>query len=145
LGLRCEICGDEIRGRPKKAFIEGAVLLVCDDCAKHSTHPPVKLKADVKVKPPVSLPLPRRGFQLGRRSKLFRGFESENYSVIEGYGNLIKRLRECKGWSQEKLASKIGEKSSLISKLETEKIFPTFEVARKLEHVLGVKILTETV
>ena len=143
--MRCEICGVEIRGKPRKAFIEGATLIVCEECAKHSSQPPIGLRAGARVKPPVSLPLPRHEPPPVRRTRRSQSFEVEEYSVVEGYGKLIKRARELKGWSQEELASRIGEKASLISKLETEKILPDFGVARKLEHVLGVKILSETV
>jgi putative transcription factor len=98
-----------------------------------------------ELKPPVGLPLPKERKSQSRSLKPVRGVGSEDYVIIEGFGGLIKRVREQKGWTQEELASKIGEKASFIGKLESEKVYPSFEVARKLEHVLGVKLISRMV
>lgn len=142
--MRCEICGSQVRGKPRKALIEGATLMVCEECAKHSSQVMPLTGVGRELKPPVGLPLPKER-KPQRSLKPVRGVGSEDYMVIEGFGSLIKRVREQKGWTQEELASKIGEKASFIGKLENEKVYPSFEVARKLEHVLGVKLISRMV
>ena len=141
--MRCEICGCEIRGKPRKAMVEGAVLLVCEECAMHSSQILPSSGRPKASRPPVSLPLPRERFPPRRRFRPVGGV-NEEYTVVENYGQIIKRAREQRGWTQEDLAFKIGEKASFIGKLETEKVYPGFEVARKLEHVLGVKLIAKS-
>jgi len=140
--VRCEICGSIIRGKPRKALVEGAILLVCEECAAHSSQIISTPSRARPSKPLVSLPLPRERPPTRRKAPPVRGIISEEYMIVEDYGGLIKRAREQRGWTQEDLAFKIGEKASFIGKLETGKVYPSFEVARKLEHALGIKLIT---
>lgn len=32
--MECEICGRQVSDNPKRAKIEGSVMIVCDECAK---------------------------------------------------------------------------------------------------------------
>lgn len=68
---------------------------------------------------------------------------SENLVIREGFSSIIKRTREKLGLTQEELGRKLGEKTSLISKLETGKLKPSIPLARKIEHILKVKIIEE--
>lgn len=136
--MRCEICGGQIKGKPRRAYVEGATLIVCEECARHSVQ---VLPAEERVRQHVGLPLPRERRPTPRRRLPAPLEDAEEYMVVEGFGRLIKQVRERRGWTQEELASKIGEKASLVGKLETEKVYPSFQLVRKLEHVLGVKLL----
>ena len=60
--------------------------------------------------------------------------------LVENYNLIIRREREKRGWSQEKLAKMIQEKESLIKKIENAEIVPEPEVIEKLERVLNVKL-----
>jgi putative transcription factor len=60
---------------------------------------------------------------------------------VEGYGKRIRRGREKLGFTHEELSRKIGEKISLLQKLETEKMTPDLALAKKLENTLRIKIL----
>lgn len=132
--MRCEVCGQTIRSRPKKALVEGAMLQVCEDCAKHasSTWEDYRSRPGPKVFTPSK---PRRA--AGTR------IEEEDYVMVEDYGQKIKKAREARGWPQEELARRINEKASLIGKLETEKVVPNLEVAKKLQHIFGFPLLTQ--
>jgi putative transcription factor len=44
------------------------------------------------------------------------------------------------GLTHEELSRTIGEKISLLQKLETEKMIPDQNVTRKLEHTLKIKL-----
>lgn len=130
--MRCEICGRIIQGKPYRVIVEQAKLTVCGECAKHGSQtwkPP---------KPPTLKPQPKTSL---KQSNLKPPID-ESLTLVENYGFKIKTARERKGWTQEDLASKIGEKASFISKIETEKVAPSIHVAKKIEHVLGVSILT---
>ena len=140
--MRCEICGSQIWGKPRKALVEGATLIVCEECAKHSSQTMPLTGARRGGRPSVGLPLPRERRPQPKSVKPSKDVRGEDYIIVEGFGGLIKRFREQKGWTQEELAFKIGEKASFVGKLETEKVYPSFDVARKLEHVLGVKLIS---
>lgn len=52
--------------------------------------------------------------------------------------NILKRAREEKGLTQQKLAELIGKERSLIAKIESENASPSVETAKSLAKVLGV-------
>lgn len=54
---------------------------------------------------------------------------------------MIKKRREEMGLSQEQLANKLQEKKNLIAKIEREEIKPDKHTARKIEKLMGVRIL----
>ena len=130
--MRCEICGQPIRGKPHRIIVENAKLTVCSECAMHGSQ---TWKPDTPKKSWVKFPIPQP-------AKRLKPILDEELILVEGYGFKIKMARERKGWTQEELASKIGEKASFISKIETEKVSPSLTVARKLEHALGISLLT---
>jgi len=55
---------------------------------------------------------------------------------------LVKNAREHMGLSHEELGTKLGEKASVIRKIEQGKLKPDNVLARKLEHFLKIKLLT---
>lgn len=131
--MKCEVCGREIPGKPIHAIIEGAKLLVCPACAKYSSGTWKERKRATltakTIKPTVRA---RR-----RRTNL----AEEELEVVDGYGEIVRRARERRGWSQEDLGRVVGEKASVIRRIEREAMAPSIALARKLEHALGVKLL----
>ena len=121
--MRCEVCGKPIRGEPIYRVIEGARMMVCPECARFGTE----------WKPPPSRPKRRR------RSDLLE--EVESLQPVEGYGDLIRRARERMGLTQEELGMKLGEKASVIRKLEREELVPDRRLAEKIKRVLRIEIL----
>ena len=65
----------------------------------------------------------------------------EELIVDPNYHVIVKKAREKQGLTQNELARKIGEKTSVISKIESGKLRPTIPLARKLEHALKIKIV----
>ncbi|WP_309491973.1 multiprotein bridging factor aMBF1 [Candidatus Hecatella orcuttiae] len=131
--MLCEVCGRTIRSQPRRAVIEGALLQVCDDCAKHASSTWGER----------GRPSPKTfSSKPGRAGRV--KIEEEDYVMVEDYGQKIKRAREARGWSQEELARRINEKASFIGKVETEKVVPSLEVAKKLQHIFGFPLLTQT-
>jgi len=137
--VRCEVCGKRIYGKPQKVVIEGAVMVVCGKCAKHGAtyHEPPK----PKLKTPIKRNL-RRSSPTVSTAKSTPKLE-ENLELVEGYGLKVRKAREKLGLSHEDLGRKIGEKVSVLKKIETEKMIPDNVLAKKLEHALQIKLLVE--
>jgi len=99
-------------------------MMVCPECARFGTE----------WRPPPSRPKRRR------RADLLE--EVERLQPVEGYGDLIRRARERLGLTQEELGMKLGEKASVIRKLEREELIPDRRLAEKLRRVLRIEVLT---
>lgn len=134
--MNCEICGRPIRGPPIRIVVEGAKMLVCQDCsglgeAGWEVEQPLKQRRPVAPKPIV---------RPSRRPRA-SGRLSEDLDIVEDYPQIVRKARENLGLSQEDLAKTIGEKLSLVKKIETGRAQPDHGVARKLEHALKVGLI----
>jgi len=141
--LHCDVCGREIIGKPHRVIIEGAKLTTCAQCAKLGSgewNPePKSLGASLRMEPTRTRQFKPRWTK--RRSKEIR----EDLTIIENFGSIVREARRKLSLSQEDLGRKIGEKVSVIRKIEVERIMPSERLARKLEHALGVKLLVPLV
>ncbi len=140
LAMDCEICGREIYGRGRDVVIDGAKLLACFDCAKSyvSTPQPPKQQITTSKKtysPPKIPPLPPR--QTPRREPVIRG----DLELVEDYRSVIRKARESMGLTHDALSRKVGERISVLQKLESGKMIPDQALTRKLEHALKVELL----
>ena len=101
---------------------------VCEECSKFGKVTSVIKKA-VKEKPRFySAPVAK---------------EEKSEILVEGFHEIIKKKRESLGISQKDFALKINEKESLVHKLEIGSFEPNLNLARKLEKILGIKIVEE--
>ncbi len=122
--MSCELCGRPITGKPVRIWIEGSQLVVCNYCSRYGSV--VKPRATVRPK------------QAIRRRELSMGFE--NTVLVSNYNTLIRQARENMGLTQADLAKLIGEKESIVRRLESGRMAPTLELAKKLEKVLKIKL-----
>lgn len=140
--MRCEVCGGRIHGKPKKVVIEGAKMLVCEECArlgsiyyepevKRSTSSYMPARRTKKTLPTTTLSTRRR-----KAPSL-----AEDLEIKERFGSVVRKARETMGLSQEDLGRKIREKVSVLKKIESEKMIPDQKLAKKLEHILRVELL----
>ena len=132
--LFCEICGREIVGKPARSLVEGARLIVCQQCSSLGTSLPAF--PDRKLAP--------RPFVAGIRThapieKLPKIVEESD--LIEEYPIAIKEARLKLGLSQQDLAFKAKEKVTMIQKIEIGKMLPNMRLAKELEHILRVRLL----
>lgn len=67
----------------------------------------------------------------------------ERYEFVDDLGNVVRKAREARFLTREQLAEMVGEKVSTIRRIENNELKPSFELARKLERVLKVKLLVE--
>ncbi len=154
--IYCELCGAPIpRGREKRAFIEGSVLVVCNYCYSKLVHKNIPA-TQIAQKPRQSRPLGHGSTQrtYGTSPRYITGVGTkqrrvqrslEKLELVEDYAERIREARERLGWSQKVLAEKVRESESVIKRIESGRLRPTIELAKKLEEVLGIKLLVPQV
>ena len=116
----CDVCGKNIE-KVNEVEIQGAILNVCDACTKFG--------------------IVKRTFvpRAEKKTVVERRVGEEN-TLVSGYGNRIKKARERRNLTQEKLARSINEKEGLLRRIENEEIKPSDDVIRKIENSLNIKI-----
>ncbi len=129
----CEVCGREIVGKPARALVEGATLVVCKQCAGLGKELP-GFPDRPRPRTPVGVTRTRAPIE-----KLPKAIEESD--LVEEYPRLIKEAREKLGLSQQDLAFKAKEKLTVIQKIELGKMLPTMRLTKELEHILRVKLL----
>ncbi len=142
--MRCEVCGRKIHETPNRVVIEGAKLMVCNECAKHGKttweEPPKPKPGMAPVPAPHQLGVPVQGpIQIKKRVVQAKVDTSEE--IVANYAESIRQAREKLGLSHEDLGKKINEKESLLRKIETGKMTPNDQLISKLEHTLKIKLL----
>jgi len=140
----CEVCGREIIGPAYVALIEGAELIVCAECTQYAKwfRKLGRTEGTIKARPAgagVRRPLMARAVRPGVPTRIS---ELEKLEVVEDYGRRVREAREARGLTQEELGRLVGEKASVISRIESGKMVPDVVLARKLEHALGIRLLT---
>ncbi len=128
----CEICGHEIVGKPGRSLVEGATLIVCQQCSSIGTRLP---SFPDRPRRPVIAPAHTHA-PIERLPKAV-----EESDLIEEYSRVIREGREKLGISQQDLAFKAKEKLTVIQKIEIGKMLPTMRLSKELEHILRVRLL----
>jgi len=116
-------------GREASLFrvkIEGAVLSVCKGCCSFGSIISAISEPRAEV-----------------RRHIIQAKPEIIEVVVSDFSNIVRRVREKLGLNQEDFAKKISEKESLVHKIETGHFVPSLDTARKLEKVLGVKLIEE--
>jgi putative transcription factor len=132
--LFCEICGREIVGKPGRSLVEGARLIVCQQCSDIGTRLP-----SFPDRPAPHRPLVAPSHTHAPIEKLPKAVEESD--LIEEYPDAVKQARAKLGLSQQDLAFKAKEKVTVIQKIEIGKMLPTMRLAKELEHILRVRLL----
>ncbi|MBS7642616.1 MAG: multiprotein bridging factor aMBF1 [Candidatus Bathyarchaeia archaeon] len=133
----CELCGRKA-SRTVKIEIEGALIDVCSECASKAKARVLreikKNYTTAKSKPSTSSNIRRDDISVELESRVLR----------QDYGRVIKEAREKQGLRIEDLARIIGEKSSVIQRIEAGKLKPDSDLARRLEKVLKISLFEAT-
>lgn len=129
--MQCEICGAEIKGKPLYIRIEGSELNACSNCSRFGT--PVERRAAATASTRAAKPLAKTGKQRDV-------FDQMVDVIVPNYGEIIRKEREKRGWTQEELAKRILEKANVIKKIERQELMLEEEVRKKLEKVLEIKL-----
>ncbi len=134
--VHCEICGTTIERRSSKiVYVEGAKLILCPSCYakmnKKLTSEPIKTQMEVKKATSPNI----------QRTSRPKDVVRDEYEVVDDFAARIKNARETLGWSHKVLAEAVRESENVIKRLESGRLVPTIELARKLEKVLNIKLL----
>jgi len=133
--VNCEVCGRQIVGKPYRAIIEGAKMIACGNCVNLASayweeKPQRRVKRTAK-------PLPRISVSGKKQPPAL----AEALELADDFSLRIRRAREGMELSHEDLGRKIGEKVSVLRKIESGKMTPDLMLAEKLEHALKIKLL----
>lgn len=128
--MRCEVCGDEIRGQPHRRIIEGGRMTVCGRCASFGTS---EWSPSMPRERPRGRPAPRRP-----RSEVEA---AETLGMVDDYGAKIRKARQGMGMTVEDFARKINEKESVIKKLEQEELTPNNKLVTKVNRALNIQLM----
>ncbi|MCS7115828.1 MAG: multiprotein bridging factor aMBF1 [Nitrososphaerota archaeon] len=139
--MRCEVCGRKIQGKPIRAIIEGAKLLVCNECSRHGKIVWEELEhAQPTLKPKTTAPRPPL-LKTQSGGKHLKENVEETLELVEDFDVKIRQAREKMGLTHEELGKRISEKVSVLKKIEAKKMLPDNRLAAKLEHALKIKLL----
>lgn len=129
--LYCEICGMPIVGRPYYAEVDGVEMTLCASCY-------LKLTRSGRARPLRRPSPPKRAASTRQRRVVIE------YEIVEDYDDKIKAGRIAKGLTTAELAQKLRISESLLRKIEQGKMKPSIDLARRMERVLGIKLLVPT-
>lgn len=124
--INCELCG-KVEERLQRALIEGVELSVCNHCIKFGKilGP---IKRQIIIKKDIRKDVPN---------------EEKIEIIVENYASLIRGKRESLGLTQKDFANRLNEKESTIHKIEVGIWQPDLALAKKLEKLLGIKLIEE--
>ena len=128
--VRCEVCGREIRGTPYRRIIEGARLIVCEQCSRFSSEE----WSPKPTAPPRARPRRRNEVE-----------SAEDLVPVEGYGALLREAREKMRLEHKELARMLGEKISTLKMLEKEELVPDQALAQKIKRIMKIDVLTREI
>ena len=135
--MQCELCGKEEKNL-KKVSLEGAVLLLCQSCAKFGTGTSTGAFRELA---PVDI---ARGLE--KRKKFLEEkdiFAEIKKELVLDYSEKIRNARLKLSLTPEELGKRINERKTIITKLESGAMLPTEEQIRKLERALNIILMSE--
>lgn len=118
----CHICG-AVRESLFKSWVEMTSISVCEDCSRFGKT----------IESPKIL-----------QSNWFIANKVEEIEIVErDYFLKIKNAREKRGLTHGELAKLLAERESSLHHIETGKLKPTIELAKKIEKTLGITIISK--
>jgi putative transcription factor len=68
---------------------------------------------------------------------------TQTVEIVDDYSSKVRKNRERLGLTQDQLGSKVNEKGSVISRIESGHMEPDLKMAKKLGRFLGISLLEE--
>lgn len=119
--MDCEICGKQTADL-FLISIDGVRMGVCQRCSHHGSF--IK-----KVEEPPA----------AREIRVMT--EGPENEVRDDYAATISNARRAKAWEQKDLAQRANEALGVIKKIEQGKLAPTDKLAKRLETLLGIRLM----
>ncbi len=140
----CEVCGKTLFGVPIIVEIAGHHATTCPSCARRIRGEQLKLLEKAKSQVPTTKQTPKieKVRKTAKPKPRMIERQPKEYEIVEDFGKRIKKAREELGLKIEHIAKAINIKTSTLSKIEAGKIVPNYDVARSLERVLDIRIIT---
>jgi putative transcription factor len=132
--MNCEICGKKIQGKPTQISIEHSVLTVCLECSRFG------VQVDKKTAAKMEMSVPRLGVRRPIPAQPQRKDQLGEFVLVEGFGSVIRKARESISMTREDFAKKLGEKDSVIRRVESGEMYPTAELMGKIERLLKIRL-----
>ena len=123
--INCDLCG-KVDERLNRVIVESVEMSICPSCSKYG-----------KVLGPLKKPIQK----ITRKN--IEDKEEKIQLLVDNYGSIIKKRRESMGLTQKDFARKINEKESTVHKIEKGALEPQLSLAKKLEKILGIKLIEE--
>ncbi|MDS0257264.1 multiprotein bridging factor aMBF1 [Thermoplasmatales archaeon AK] len=142
----CEMCGKEV-SKLTRVRVASAILNVCDSCQKFGT--PVDIPHQLAMQSPhinqeIVVKLPERKVIVPpAKPKPKKSEDIERLQIDPDFAALVRNARARLSLTQDELAAKVLERKNVIASIERGDLLPEIKTARKLEKVLGIKLLTE--
>ena len=130
---KCEICGSNIMGESHRIEVDGALMTVCGKCARLGR--PVREAIPAS---PMSRSPSEATMHVYRRPAAM--VPNDELVLREDYAAVLRKAREVSGLTQEQLGMKLNEKSSVVGKLESGTLKPSVPLAKKLEHLMKIRL-----
>jgi putative transcription factor len=129
----CEVCGSPLRASPNRVEIDGAVMIVCNNCSKLGRPLGPAFPVQGRASP----------VQNALRTMTQRPIQpiEVEFDVDPEYNLKIRQAREKLGLSQEQLGQLLSEKPSVIRMVESKKLKPDLTLTRKFMHQLKINLL----
>lgn len=143
--INCEMCGREISARAGiRVNIEGAVMTLCPTCfARYSSGRRREAGDKAPQSPPPSGKKAKPSGESQRKAR--PGPRIEKYEVVKDFSERIREARERQGMSARDLANMIRESENIVKRIESGKLVPTIELARRIEGVLKIQLVVPSV
>ncbi|MEM0158218.1 MAG: multiprotein bridging factor aMBF1 [Thermoplasmataceae archaeon] len=142
----CEMCGKETN-KLTRVRVSSAILNVCDSCQRFGT--PVDVPRQIAPSVPstnqeIAVKIPERKIIVPpAKPKPKRTDDVERFQIDPDYASIVRNARAKLALTQDELAAKILERKNVLASIERGDLLPEIKTARKLEKVLGVKLLIE--
>ncbi len=125
--MQCDMCGTGT-DNPKKGDVEGIVMNLCSSCMRYAK--PVKEKPKKVI---------NNNLVKKKTPKLLEMESSEH--IVDDFAERITKKRRELQMPQKAFAVKLAEKESVIHSIETGKHEPDLSLAKKIERLLGIKLI----
>ena len=131
--MLCEMCGSESAMLSSRK-ISGSVIQVCSSCVDLGSEP--THRESIGHRAYVAQTLQKRNMK-----RRYSDIEADDKVLISNYGAVVRKAREKLGIDHATLASKISEKKSIVTSVESGNMRPNEKLIKKLENFLKIRLM----